>query len=66
MEDAWNMAESMLSDVLVSNAYEQFINQNSILFKDKVRQGFYSLSSTSIPKNHAHRSSWMWAAAVDC
>lgn len=37
MEDAWNMAESMLSDVLVSNAYNQFITQNSILFKDKVR-----------------------------
>lgn len=36
MEDAWNMAESMLSDVLVSNAYNQFITQNSILFKDKV------------------------------
>lgn len=39
MEDAWNMAESMLSDVLVSNAYNQFIQQNSILFKDKVSAG---------------------------
>lgn len=49
MEDAWNMAESMLSDVLVSNAYNQFITQNSILFKDKVsfaslcRLPFYSM-----------------------
>ncbi|EDW68368.1 uncharacterized protein Art9 [Drosophila virilis] len=36
MEDAWNMAESMLLDVLVSNVYNQFIHQNASLFKDKI------------------------------
>ncbi|TDG38101.1 hypothetical protein AWZ03_015471, partial [Drosophila navojoa] len=36
MEDSWNIQEAMLSDVLVSNVYNQFFQQNQILFKDKI------------------------------
>ncbi|XP_032596508.1 protein arginine N-methyltransferase 1 isoform X2 [Drosophila grimshawi] len=49
MEDPWDMAENMLSDVLVSNVYNQFFKNNSDLFKDKIvmdvgcRSGLLSL-----------------------
>ncbi|EDW15542.1 protein arginine N-methyltransferase 1.1 [Drosophila mojavensis] len=36
MEDSWNIQEAMLSDVLVSNVYNQFFQQNQMLFKDKI------------------------------
>lgn len=48
MEDAWNMAESMLLDVLVSNVYNQFIHQNASLFKDKVRPSFNTTNFTTL------------------
>lgn len=36
MEDCWNYQEAMLADVLVSNVYDQYFQQNNVLFKDKV------------------------------